>query len=97
MTRKECEDRLLSLAQEAQRVYREFNPNGTHLSITVLKDVISIEDYLKDANGNYPSIIGNFDAGKSIDVMHSSGYGTTRTDYWRGVYNDMKKDKEASA
>lgn len=35
MTRHECEERLLSLAQQMHDAYLEYNPAGEHMSVTI--------------------------------------------------------------
>ena len=35
MTRHECEERLLSLAQQMRDAYLEYNPAGEHLSVII--------------------------------------------------------------
>lgn len=52
MTRKECEDRLLELTQEAYRVYREYYPKGTQLALLVINDYCTVFDSIWDENGN---------------------------------------------
>lgn len=61
MTRRECEKKLLALAEQMYAVYREYNPSGDFLSMIADKDgYISVSDcyfnserkIIIDANGN---------------------------------------------
>lgn len=45
MTRKECECRLLALAEQMRAVYKEYNPSGDFLSVITDDDgYISVDD-----------------------------------------------------
>ena len=44
MTQKECETKLLELAEEMERVYKTFDPTGKKLYITISDGRINIED-----------------------------------------------------
>ena len=61
MTRKECEKKLLALAEQMYAVYKEYNPSGDFLSMIADKDgYISVDDcyfnaerkIINDVNGN---------------------------------------------
>lgn len=45
MTRAECERKLIELAEQADRIYREFNPGGNGIMICTFRDgCISVSD-----------------------------------------------------
>jgi len=45
MTRAECERKLIELAEQADRVYREYTPEGNGISISTNRDgYISVSD-----------------------------------------------------
>ena len=59
MTRRECETKLIELAEEMYKVYKEYNPAGEHLSMSASDKVIMTSDaffmegnLIEDANGN---------------------------------------------
>ena len=70
MTRKECEDKLLALAEQAKDVYREYAKNGaTDLHIVIMSSgTIGIDDRER----------------KNISVLKSGG-DVSRTRYWKEV------------
>lgn len=93
MTLRECEDKLLALADEAMAIYREYNPRGNDLFINISGRRVNIEDGLRDENNLLLSRIENFDAACSLDVMRCSNGEIARTDYWRKAYGDMAVKK----
>ena len=93
MTLRECEDKLLALADEAMAIYREYNPTGTDLNISIYKNRVNIEDGFRDENDRMLSRLENFDAACSLDVMRCSNGEIARTDYWRKAYGDMAVKK----
>ena len=61
MTRQECEEKLLSLAEQMQAVYLKYNPAGEHLSVIISGDgFICVDDcfftkeneIIRDVHGN---------------------------------------------
>lgn len=45
MTRQECEEKLLSLAEQMQAVYMEYNTAGDHLGVIISgSGLISVDD-----------------------------------------------------
>jgi hypothetical protein len=45
MTRAECERKLIELAEQAVKIYHEYNPNGGRLHISTFEDgYISVSD-----------------------------------------------------
>lgn len=42
LTRKQCEDAILQHLIEIQRLYKQYHPNGDHLSIGLGKDSIFV-------------------------------------------------------
>lgn len=70
MTRQECEDKLLALAEQARDIYREFaGDDATDLHIVILGS----------------GTIGIDDTDKAISVLKSVDTIMGRTGYWRGV------------
>ena len=55
MTRAECERKLIELAEEAVRIYHQYNPNGGGISITTHRDgYISVSDIEVETNPSNP-------------------------------------------
>lgn len=61
MTRQECEEKLLSLAEQMQAVYLEYNPAGEHLGVIISGDGFICADdcfftkeneIIRDVHGN---------------------------------------------
>lgn len=60
MTRKECEAKLLALAEQMYAVYKEYNPSGDFLSMIADNGYINVDDcyfdtdrvIIRDANGD---------------------------------------------
>ena len=58
MTRRECEDKLLELAEQMYAVYKEYNPSGDMLSVSAFANgcigihdaYFSGDEVIKDAN-----------------------------------------------
>lgn len=46
MTRAECEKKLLDLAEQAMKVYREYNPDGSGIMLHSYDQYIAIYDVL---------------------------------------------------
>ena len=53
MTREECENRLLELAKQAFELYREYYPQGRHMSITCIDGYYNIIDAILGMDGDY--------------------------------------------
>lgn len=66
MTRRECEKKLTDLMEQAYKLFKEFNPDGNHLSMFATDDGycamgytgkhgdrVNIIDGFKGANGYY--------------------------------------------
>ena len=51
MTDRECEKKLLDLMSEAWDVFKEYNPNGTHLSMFGTVDGCCAMGYKPSADG----------------------------------------------
>lgn len=50
MTRAECERKLIELAEQADRIYREYNPEGEGISLHTYRDgYISVSDISIDS------------------------------------------------
>ena len=55
MTRAECERKLIELAEQAVKIYHEYNPNGGGVSISTFRDgYISVSDIEVERNPNSP-------------------------------------------
>ena len=86
MTRRECEDKLLELAEQMYAVYKEYNPSGDMLTMSAFANGhIGINDaYFL---GNEVVMDANDAVFKTVDaVKYSSGgrrYGTT---YVKGAF-----------
>ena len=50
MKRKECEEKLVGLMEEAVKIYRRYNPNGNHLSMFSIDGHMSIYDHNKEGH-----------------------------------------------
>ena len=52
MNREECEAKILDKCREIRELYRQYNPTGTYLSMTIVDDSIRFwnEYYNKDAD-----------------------------------------------
>ena len=55
MTRAECERKLIELAEQAVKIYHEYNPNGGGVSISTFRDgYISVSDIEVDHDPDNP-------------------------------------------
>jgi len=55
LTRAECERKLIELAEEAVRIYHQYNPTGGGISITTHRDgYISVSDIEVETNPSNP-------------------------------------------
>ena len=67
MTRKECEAKLLALAEQMYAVYKEYNPSGDFLSMIADNDgYISVDDAYFNADGKIINDV-NGNAFKTVD------------------------------
>jgi hypothetical protein len=86
MTRKECEDKLLDMAQQMYEVYKEYNPSGEMLSVTAFANgYININDaFFSD---NEVVLDANDNTFKTVDaVKYSSGGRRYDTTYVKGAF-----------
>lgn len=79
MTRRDCEDRLLELAEEMERVYSTFDPAGKKLFVTISEGRINIEDE-RTADCFGP------DEKVSIRLFRSSKGEVARTFFWTQIF-----------
>ena len=79
MTLKECEDRLIALVEEIERVYHEFNPDGDRLLISLKDKRFNIRDGFDD---------------RRIDISRSHNGAISRTDEMKMLYQSFAGAKE---
>ena len=96
MTTRECEDRLLALADEMLRVYKEYTPAGDCLTVSIMDGVVSIDDRLKNEAGDYTSVTNGFDRSATIYVHRNKDGDVSRTDFWRRIWNDINRGRESA-
>ena len=94
MTLRECEDKLLALADEAMAIYRQYNPKGEGLQINIYKNRVNIEDAFRDADEKLISKLDNFDEACSLNVMRCTNGDIARTDFWRETYKSFRRVTE---
>lgn len=54
MNRVECEAKILEKLKEIKKIYKEYNPNGTHLSLAVVNDCYMFHNSYWDDDFNTP-------------------------------------------
>ena len=61
MTRRECEKKLTDLMEQAYALFKQFNPDGNHLSMFATDDGNQVLGYLRK-DGQSITIIDGFKA-----------------------------------
>lgn len=92
MTRQECEQVLIGMMESAFRIFREYNPDGKWLTMSIRNGDISVSDCNMHENGE-PLL---YSEGYKFDDIHSiyctkSEYGIRGTDSWRATFNNAEE------
>ena len=56
MTREQCEKKIRDLMIQIDKVYHEYNPEGTYLSLCIVGDFVRVNNsyYSDDADADHP-------------------------------------------
>lgn len=87
MTRNECEDKLLALADEMEKVYREYQPKGEMLHVAIhMNEFTHITAPKYDEDGEMvPLVNNNFDNAMYLYVTRRRDVHIMRTSEWGEV------------
>ena len=92
MTRNECEDKLLALADEMEKVFLEYAPGGESLNVAIhTNGFIHITAPKYDDDGEIVPLEGNdFDNARLLYVTLRHDINLMRTDEWRKVMDGVR-------
>ena len=54
MTKQECENLILEKLKEIDKIHKEYNPNGKHLSMYIIDDSFVVNNVYWDNDSKYP-------------------------------------------
>lgn len=79
MSLRECESKLLALAEQMRDVYREYHPEDEWLSMSVINNQLCISGYgMSDGHADVEK--------KILDVVKFEDGHVRDTEYWRAAY-----------
>ena len=91
MTRNECEDKLLALADEMEKVFLEYAPEGESLNVAIHTNGFThITAPKYDEDGEMMLLEGNkFDDARWLYVTRRRDINVMRTDEWSKVMDGV--------